>query len=270
MKQWADLALDRPLVMGILNVTPDSFSDGGRHADPVASGLAMIRAGADIVDVGGESTRPNAAPVPVAEELARVVPVIAALADAGAVISVDTRNAAVMAAALDAGARIVNDVSGLRHDPAGRALVAARGCSVILMHMRGSPATMNCMAHYTDLVPDVIRELRETRDLAVAAGVAAANIALDPGLGFAKLGAQNFALLQAIPQFAALGQPLVIGLSRKKFIGEAMGEPVPAKRVAGSLAAGLYAVARGAHIVRVHDVAETVGALKIWNRLNET
>jgi dihydropteroate synthase len=267
---WAGFSLRRPLVMGILNVTPDSFSDGGAYESPqaaMAAGEKMLADGADILDIGGESTRPNAPLVPPEAEMARILPVIKALAAQGAVISVDTRNAATMAAALDEGARIINDVSGLKHNPAARALVAARGCPVVLMHMRGTPMTMNCQAHYANLVADVLAELAATRDAAVAAGILPAQIALDPGLGFAKLGAQNIVLLQATKRFLALGHPLLIGLSRKKFIGE-FGEAVGAKeRGPGSLAAGLYAVAQGAHILRVHDVPETVQALKLWTRL---
>jgi len=253
--------------MGILNVTPDSFSDGGLHKDPVAAGLAMLAAGADIIDVGGESTRPNADTLSPEIEIGRIGPVIEKLAQEGAVISADTRNAAAMAAALDAGAKIINDVSGLSHDAKARALVAARGCPVVLMHMRGSPVTMNDQAHYADVVADVLAELCATRDLAVAAGVRKENIALDPGFGFAKLGQQNIELLRATAQFAELGHALMIGVSRKRFIGEAGGEPVAQKRGPGSLAAGLYAVARGAHILRVHDVAETVQGLRVWMRL---
>jgi dihydropteroate synthase len=267
---WAGLPLTRPLVMGILNCTPDSFSDGGSYASPdaaIAAGAKMLADGADILDVGGESTRPNAPVVPPAEEMARILPVIAALAKQGAVISVDTRNATTMAAALDEGARIINDVSGLKHDPAARALAAEQNCPVVLMHMRGTPMTMNCQAHYADLVGEVLAELAATRDAAVAAGILPQNIALDPGLGFAKLGAQNIVLLQATKRFLALGHPLLIGLSRKKFIGEFGGAAEVQKRGPGSLAAGLYAVAQGAHIVRVHDVADTVQALKLWTRL---
>jgi dihydropteroate synthase len=258
----------RPLVMGIINVTPDSFSDGGQFvaADAaIAAGRAMLAAGADILDIGGESTRPGAAIVPPDEEISRIVPVIRALA--GAVISVDTRNAATMAAALDAGATIVNDVSGLRHDPAAASLVAARGSPVILMHMRGTPATMNAQAHYDNVVDDVLAELSALRDAAIAAGIVAENIALDPGFGFAKLGAQNLALLRATARFAALGHPLVVGVSRKRFIGEFSGEPVAKNRLPGSLAASLYALGQGAAIVRVHDVAATVQAVRIWRLL---
>jgi dihydropteroate synthase len=270
-RHWAGFSLDRPLVMGILNVTPDSFSDGGAHGDAAAAiiaGKAMRAAGADIIDIGGESTRPGAAMVPPDEEIRRVVPVIAALAAQGAVISIDTRNAATMAAALDAGARIVNDVSALRHDPAAAALVAARGCPVVLMHSRGTPETMNCHAHYADLVRDVTNALAERSQHAMAAGVARAAIALDPGFGFAKVGDQNFALLRDVRRCVALGFPLLVGVSRKRFLGEAIGQPsVPAARDPASLAAGLFALNEGAAILRVHDVVGTVQAMRVWVRL---
>jgi dihydropteroate synthase len=264
---WAGLPLTRPLVMGILNVTPDSFSDGGRNFAPEAAieaGRRMLAEGADILDIGGESTRPGAAPVSPDQEQGRILPVIRALAAQGAVVSVDTRHAATMAAALDAGARIVNDVSALAHDPAALAVAAARGCPVVLMHMRGTPETMNAQAVYTDTAGEVLAELAAVRDRAVAAGVRRENIALDPGFGFAKLGAQNIELLRATGRFAALGHPLLIGLSRKKFLGEISGEPDPARRDAASLAAGLFAAGLGAHILRVHDVAGTARALRVW------
>ena len=267
---WAGFPPGRALLMGILNVTPDSFSDGGRFAGPaeaIAAGRAMLANGADILDIGGESTRPHAEALPPAAEIARVVPVVTGLAAAGATVSIDSRNAATMAAALDAGAAIVNDVSGLRHDPAAAALVAARACPVILMHMRGTPATMNDRAQYENVVDEVLAELAATRDAARAAGIAADKIALDPGLGFAKIGAQNLALLRATARFAGLGHPLVIGASRKRFIGEATGEAEPGKRGPGSLAAGLYALSQGAAILRVHEVAETAQALRLWRRL---
>jgi dihydropteroate synthase len=256
--------------MGILNVTPDSFSDGGRFAQAdaaIAQGREMLRQGADILDIGGESTQPGAAPVDPDLETSRILPVIRELAGQGAMISVDTRNAATMAAALDTGASIINDVSGLKHDPEAAAFVAARGCKVILMHMRGTPLTMNGLALYNDVVEDVLAELTATRDAALAAGIAAANIALDPGFGFAKLGAQNLALLRATARFIALGHPLVIGVSRKKFIGDFGAEPDRSRRLPGSLAAGLFALGQGAHILRVHDVAETVQGLRIWHEL---
>ncbi len=256
--------------MGILNVTPDSFSDGGCYLAgkaAVEAGLAMLAGGADVLDIGGESTRPDAQAVSTAVEMSRVLPVIRALAAAGAMISADTRNAATMAAALEAGARIINDVSGLKHDPEAARLVAAQNCPVVLMHMRGTPQTMNKMAGYTDVVAEVLAELTATRDAALAAGIAASNIALDPGFGFAKLGAQNLVLLRATSRFVALGHPLLIGVSRKRFIGEFSGAPEVKKRLPGSLAAGLYALQQGAHILRVHDVAETVQGAKLWREL---
>ncbi len=268
--RWAGFNLAAPLVMGILNVTPDSFSDGGQHAsqaEAIAAGLAMREAGADIIDIGGESTRPNAPAVPAATEIARILPVIQALAEAGIVVSADTRNAATMAAALDAGARIINDVSGLTHDPAAAPLIAARNCAVIVMHTRGTPRSMDAQARYDDIVAEVCAELLARRDAALAAGVAAHNIALDPGFGFAKLGAQNLALLRATRRLSGLGHPLLIGISRKRFIGEFSGQPEPKKRFPGSIAAALYALSQGAAILRVHDVAETVQALKIWREL---
>ena len=267
---WAGFDLARPLVMGILNATPDSFSGIGATqgaATLIEAGLAMRAAGAAIIDVGGESTRPGAAVVPADIEIARIVPVISGLAREGAVVSVDTRNAATMRAALDAGARIVNDVSGLRHDPAAVPLVAAAGCPVILMHMRGTSATMSAKAVYDDLVRDVLAELAATRDAALAAGIAAASIALDPGFGFAKRGAQNVALLRALPSFRALGHPVLAGVSRKRFIGELAGEPDPARRDPGSIAAALFAAGQGAKILRVHDVPGTVQALRVWRAL---
>jgi dihydropteroate synthase len=268
---WAGLTLDRPRIMGVLNVTPDSFSDGGRHADPnkaIAAGLAMAAAGTDIVDIGGESTRPHATPTPPDEEQARILPVIRALAANGVRISVDTRHAATMAAALDAGAAIVNDVSALTHDPAAAPLIAARGCPVVLMHMRGTPADMSSHANYADVVADVIRELGDRIAAATAAGVAPEQIAIDPGIGFAKRAEHSIELLRRLPALAALGRPIVVGASRKSFIGRLSGEPEPGRRLGGSLAAALFAVAHGAAILRVHDVAETVQAVNLWCALS--
>ena len=262
---WAGLGTGCA-VMGILNVTPDSFSDGGAHAGPgsaIAAGRAMREAGAAIIDIGGESTRPGAPPVSPAEEQARLLPVIAALAGEGAVISVDTRNAATMAASLDAGARIINDVSALTHDPEASALVAARGCKVVLMHMRGTPDTMNDHAQYTDVAVEVLRELAERLVMAEASGIARARIALDPGIGFAKLGAQNHELLRRLPLLLNLGCPIVVGMSRKRFIGHLAGEVPPRARLPGSLSAGVFAMLRGASVLRVHDVAETVQAIRV-------
>jgi dihydropteroate synthase len=264
---WAGLSLDRPRVMGVLNVTPDSFSDGGSHLDPgpaIAAGLAMAAAGADIVDVGGESTRPGAPPTPPDEEQRRVVPVIRALVEAGVKVSVDTRNAATMAAALDAGAAIVNDISALAHDPDAPALVAALGCPVVLMHMRGDPATMNARAVYTDIAREVTGELATRIQAAQRAGIARDAIAIDPGIGFAKLAPHSLELLRRLPELASLGCPILVGVSRKSFIGRLGDEPDPQRRLPGSLAAGLFALSHGAHILRVHDVPETVQALKLW------
>ncbi len=267
---WLD-RVGPPAVMGILNVTPDSFSDGGRHltaAAAIDAGLAMLDAGAAILDVGGESTRPGAAIVSVGEEQARIVPVVTALARAGATVSVDTRNAATMRAALDAGAAIINDVTALRHDPDAAGVVASAGCRVILMHMRGTPATMDREAVYGDIAVEVVDELAVAIAAAQAAGIARARIAVDPGFGFAKVGAQNQALLRRLDLFANLGCPLVIGLSRKRFIGAAGGASDPTRRLPGSLAAGLATILRGASVLRVHDVAETVQALRVWRSID--
>ncbi len=267
---WAGLPGDRVLVMAILNVTPDSFSDGGVHAEAdraIAAGRTMAAAGADIIDVGGESTRPGSAPTSAREEQCRVLPVIGALAGDGHVVSVDTRNASTMAAALDAGARVVNDVSGLTFDPAAAALLAARGCPVVLMHMRGTPATMQSLTRYGDVARDVADELAARLAAARAAGIAAANIALDPGIGFAKGPAQNEELLARLPLLLNLGCRLVVGVSRKGFIGRLTGETQPRRRLGGSLAAGLLALMGGASVLRVHDVAETVQALRVWSAI---
>ena len=255
--------------MGVLNLTPDSFSDGGRHAGAagIAAGLAMMADGADIIDIGGESTRPRAAPVPPEVEQDRILPAVRALATAGAVISVDTRNASTMAAALDSGAWIVNDISGLMHDPDAAALVAARGCPVVLMHMRGDPQTMGELATYDDVVAEVRAELATRLAAALAAGIVPDRIALDPGIGFAKAGAQNVALLRGLPELRTLGCEIVAGVSRKRFIGQLSGQPDPAARGPGSLAAGLFALAHGARVLRVHDVAATVQAARVWHAL---
>ena len=270
LAQWAGMALDRPRVMGVLNVTPDSFSDGGDHLDParaIAAGLAMAAAGADVIDVGGESTRPGSSPTTPAEEQSRVLPVIAALAAADVRVSVDTRNADTMAAALGAGAAIVNDVSGLTHDPRAMKLVADRGCPVVLMHMRGTPDTMNARAVYADVAGEVIEELGARITAAIDAGVAQAAIAVDPGIGFAKLAPHSLELLHRLRELSVLTRPIIVGVSRKAFIGRVSGVAEPRRRLAGSLAAGLFAVAQGAHILRVHDVAETVQALRMWRAL---
>ncbi|MDE1906238.1 MAG: dihydropteroate synthase [Rhodospirillales bacterium] len=272
VKEWAGLRLNRPLVMGILNVTPDSFSDGGQHFAPeaaIAAGQRMLAEGADILDIGGESTRPNATPMSAATEIERITPVIRPLAAEGAVISIDTRNAETMAAGLAAGGRIVNDISGLRHDPAALPLLARLACPVVLMHMRGTPETMSSLATYKNVAAEVAAELTALRDAALAAGVRPEHICLDPGIGFAKRGAQNIALLQGLQPLAALGHPLLIGLSRKHFLGEISGETIALQRGPESLAGAIYACTQGAHILRVHDVAGTVKALRVWQKLTE-
>jgi dihydropteroate synthase len=269
---WAGFSLDRKLVMAILNVTPDSFSDGGRRfdtQDAIEAGLAMAAAGADIIDVGGESTRPGAAEVPTDTEQDRVLPVIRALAGAGHRVSVDTRHAATMRAALAAGARIINDVSALAHDPLAAAVVAEHACPVVLMHMRGTPATMNALAVYQDVVAEVRDELAQRIGAAIRAGIRPEQIAIDPGIGFAKDATHAVALLRGLPSLVSLGYPVLAGVSRKSFIGTISQENKANRRLGGSVAAGLFAVLRGASILRVHDVKETVQALRLWHTLFE-
>lgn len=268
----AGLALDTPRLMGILNVTPDSFSDGGDHFTPeaaVAHARAMQAAGADILDVGGESTRPGAAEVPVAEEIARTGPVIAALRAAGAApVSIDTRKAEVAQAALAAGARIVNDVSALGFDPGMAAVVAASGAPVCLMHAQGTPATMQADPRYDDVLLDVYDYLAGRVAEAEAAGIDRARILIDPGIGFGKTAAHNLALLRRLSLFHALGCPILLGVSRKRFIGSIGGAPAAKDRMPGSVALALAGIAQGAQIVRVHDVAETRQALQLWMSLD--
>ena len=268
---FAGVSLAAPVVMGILNVTPDSFSDGGDLRDAasaIATGLAMREAGAVFLDVGGESTRPGSDAVPVSEELRRVVPVVRGLAQQGAIVSVDTRHSAVMRAAIEAGARIVNDVTALAGDPDSLAAVAASDVAVVLMHMQGEPKTMQRDPHYDDVVGEVRDYLAGRIAACEAVGISRQRIAIDPGIGFGKTLAHNLALLNRLDALAALGWPVLIGVSRKSFIANATGGSPPAKqRLGGSLAAALAAVERGARIVRAHDVAETVQALKIWTAI---
>lgn len=268
----AGLSLDRPRVMAIVNTTPDSFSDGGLHAVPeaaVAGALAMVAAGADILDIGGESTRPGAEPVAVAEETARTIPVIAALAGlpGGPPISIDTRNAGVARAALAAGAGIVNDVSALCHDP-GMAGVAARAAApVVLMHAQGDPRTMQDDPRYDDVLLDVYDMLEARIAAAEAAGIPRARLVTDPGIGFGKTVTHNLALLRGIALFHALGCPVLLGASRKRFIGALTDTPVAADRLGGSVGVALAALAQGVQILRVHDVAATVQAVRMWYHL---
>ena len=256
--------------MGIVNVTPDSFSDGGRSAaQAIQLGLQMIVDGASIIDVGGESTRPGAPAVTAAEEQRRVLPVIEGLARQGAKVSVDTRNASTMDAALDAGATVVNDVSALSFDPASVATVARRGCPVILMHMRGTPETMDGMAVYADVAVEVVAELRQRVETAIAGGVARSAIAVDPGFGFAKDIRQNVELLRRLSHFVNLSCPIIAGLSRKRFIGHVADIVRPEDRDGASVAAGLFAVSQGASVLRVHNVRMTVQALGVWTAVRQ-
>lgn len=266
------LPLDRPRIMGILNVTPDSFSDGGRFLDvdrALEQGRALVAAGADILDIGGESTRPGARAVPEDEEIARTAPVIRALRKGGLrmPISIDTRKAAVARTALDAGADMVNDVSALGYDPAMAALVAERGVPVCVMHAQGAPETMQQNPRYGDVVADVFDALGGMRDRALSAGIAQDRILLDPGIGFGKTIGHNLALIRSLSVFHGLGCALLLGASRKSFIG-AVGHARDAQgRMPGSIAAALAGVAQGVQVVRVHDVAATRQALRVWQAL---
>lgn len=257
--------------MGIVNVTPDSFSDGGQFAETSAAiehGLRLVEEGADIIDVGGESTRPGAQPVSVAEEIDRTIPVVAALAKAGALVSIDTRHARTMATAIDAGATIVNDVTALTGDPDSLNLVARQRVPVVLMHMRGEPRTMQAEPHYDDAVVDIRTYLAERLAACVKAGIAENAVALDPGIGFGKTVAHNLELLRGLPELASLGRPLLVGASRKSFIGKLSSDAPTTDRLGGSLATALFAAANGARLLRVHDVAETRQALAIWQVLD--
>lgn len=269
---FAGLTMDRPRLMGILNVTPDSFSDGGRFlgAEAAVAQAHAMAAGAEIIDIGGESTRPGAVEVPVAEEIARTAPVIRALRDGGlaAPISIDTRKAPVAEAALHAGATIVNDVSAFDFDPALGPLVAKTSAPVMLMHAQGVPATMQDNPLYGDVLLDVYDALAARLARAEALGIDRARIALDPGIGFGKTLAHNLTLLRGLSLFHGLGCPILLGTSRKRFIGAIGGAAEPQDRAPGSIATALGGVAQGVQIVRVHDVAETRQALRLWQALN--
>jgi len=269
---FAGLDLRQPRLMGIVNVTPDSFSDGGRHfatEAAVAHGLSLRDGGADILDVGGESTRPGAEPVPVEEELRRVVPVVRALAAAGgARVSIDTRHAPVMRAAIAAGADIVNDVSALEHDPDSVAAVAESGVAVVLMHMQGEPRTMQASPRYIHAPTEVYDHLARRIDACTGAGIGRDRIAVDPGIGFGKTLDHNLALLDALPMLQGLGCAVLLGVSRKGFLGRLGGGAVAAERTGASIAAGLRGITCGADILRVHDVPETARALAVWSGLH--
>ncbi|MFT3779806.1 MAG: dihydropteroate synthase [Ottowia sp.] len=272
-----EIDLARPRVMGIVNVTPDSFSDGGRHAD-AASALRhceqLLREGADILDIGGESTRPGSPAVPLHEELARVLPVVREAVGLNVPVSVDTAKPEVMAAVLDLGADILNDVWALRRPGAAEVVAGHPACGVCLMHMHRDPQTMQAAPMAGDAVPQVLLFLEQAAQALQARGVHRSRIVLDPGIGFGKTVAQNFALLARQDELLAAGYPLLVGWSRKSSIGAAVqgsatAPPPPEARVAGSVAAALMAVERGARIVRVHDVRETVQALAVWRQVRE-
>lgn len=254
-----------PVVMGVVNVTPDSFSDGGRSLaarDAIAHGRELVAQGADILDVGGESTRPGAEPVGAQEELRRVAPVLEGLAGVGARLSIDTTKAPVARAALAAGADVVNDVSALRFDPGLAGVVAAADCEVCLMHMLGEPRTMQQDPRYDDVVADVKAFLEERLAFAVAEGIAEERVWLDPGIGFGKTVVHNLELLRRLDELVALGRPVVVGTSRKSFLGRITGREV-GERVAGTIATSVLALERGAAIFRVHDVAAVADGLAV-------
>jgi dihydropteroate synthase len=268
---WPDgLPPRRPLLMGVVNVTPDSFSDGGQFLEPaaaIAHGLRLHAEGADIVDVGGESTRPGADAVPLHEEIRRTVPVIEALARAGVLVSIDTRKAAVMRAAFAAGARMINDTSALRYDPDALATAGASGLPVALMHSQGEPATMQRQPTYERAPLDVFDHLAGRVQAWTDAGYDRARLIVDPGIGFGKTRDHNLEILTELGLYLGLGLPVLLGVSRKSFIGRVAGGAPPAERLPGSLAAALRGVAAGAAILRVHDVAAMQQALAVWQAM---
>lgn len=257
---------DGPLIMGIVNVTPDSFSDGGQYANAetaVSHGLKLLEQGADILDVGGESTRPNAAEVSVEEEVKRVVPVIEGLQSTKSVISIDSRNAETIQCAIGAGANLINDVSALSHDVNSLNVAASCSAPICLMHMRGKPETMQENPVYGDVVDEICAYFEDRMELCTRHGIDVSRLILDPGIGFGKTVDHNLDILKNIRRFKSLGCPVLIGASRKSFIGEIVGETHPQDRLGGSLAVAIYAAEHGADILRVHDVAQTVQALKL-------
>ncbi|MBI5119538.1 MAG: dihydropteroate synthase [Rhodospirillales bacterium] len=266
---FAGVPLERPLLMGIVNVTPDSFHDGGRHPLPeqaAAHGRRLLEEGAAILDIGGESTRPGAAPVLESVEIERVVPVVRGFAGRGALVSIDTRHPSVMVAAIKAGARIVNDIAGLS-DPESRRIVRESGVHAVIMHMQGEPGSMQAEPHYDDCLAEVYDWLAARLALCEAEGIPRARIAIDPGIGFGKSLDHNLALLKGLRKFHELGCPLLLGASRKSFIAHLCGGIPSDDRLPGSLAAALWGASQGVHILRVHDVAATAQALTIWSRL---
>lgn len=263
------LDLSQPQIMGILNVTPDSFSDGGQHhhkEQAVQRALQMMEEGASIIDIGGESTRPNASPVELEEEIQRVIPVVEALSKYDVIISIDTSQPEVIRAAVKAGAHIWNDVRTLTR-PQAVETAAELNIPVVLMHMRGEPTNMNQLDQYQDVTEDVIHELQQRLNQAIAVGVSKENIIIDPGFGFAKNAQQNFQLLNEFWKLNRMGYPVLSGLSRKRFIGEALNGIPAQERALGSVMGHLLSIQQGASIVRVHDVKATSDAIKVWNAM---
>ena len=260
----------RPIVMGILNATPDSFSDGGKFRTPkdaVAQAESMIANGVDLIDIGGESTRPGAAPVDLQEELDRVLPVIEALKDCGLPLSIDTYKSETMRQALQAGVDCVNDIWALRQDGSVQSVLENNSCGIVLMHMQRDPLTMQFNPDYQDVILEVKQFLKERADLLVSKGIGSDRIAIDPGFGFGKNLEHNLSMLKNFANFSSLGLPVLAGISRKSMLGKVTGKDTN-ERVAASIAAAVMATDRGAKIVRVHDVAETVDALKLWEAIN--
>jgi dihydropteroate synthase len=269
-RPWAGFDLKRPLIMGVVNVTPDSFSDGGDFAQAeqaISQGLKLAEQGADILDIGGESTRPGSDEVSVEEELRRVIPVIRALAQRHLVVSIDTRHAAVMAAAVAAGARIINDVTALTGDPESPTAAARSGAALVLMHMQGEPRTMQADPHYDDATLDLLDYFSGRLAVLARLGVAPERIAIDPGIGFGKKDPHNFLILDELAAFHVFGHPVLLGVSRKSFIGRLSRKEPPKERLAGSLAVELAGLDQGVQIIRVHDVAETYQARAIWQAM---
>jgi dihydropteroate synthase len=263
----------RPLIMGVVNVTPDSFSDGGQFLEPgaaVAQGFKLHAAGADIVDVGGESTRPGAAGITADEEIRRVIPVVEALAKAGVLVSIDTRKTAVMRAAVAAGARMINDISALRHDPESLTAAGATGVAVVLMHSQGEPATMQVRPTYDMAALDVFDHLAARVQAWTDAGFERSRLLIDPGIGFGKTAEHNLEILSQLGLYFGMGLPVLVGVSRKSFVGRIAGGAPPAERLPGSLAAALCCAAAGAAMLRVHDVAATQQAIAVWQAIERS
>jgi dihydropteroate synthase len=267
---FAGLSLNQPRLMGVVNVTPDSFSDGGDFVDSAVAiqhGLKLSDDGADILDVGGESTRPGSAPVSIDEELARVIPVIKGLVGEGKLISIDTRHAEVMRQAISAGAKIVNDVTALTGDPDSMSVCADTGVDVVIMHMQGEPQTMQNNPMYDDAASDIMTYLRDRVAMMEAAGIAHDKIAVDPGIGFGKNLDHNLRVLSKLDDYADINLPVLLGVSRKSFITKIDRDVPPKRRVGGSISAAIAGYARGVRLFRVHDVAETRQALAVWDAI---